>query len=228
MKNNVSTKKFMGKEVRVVNDEYVVLKDMFGALGRLRSDGQIESTDRRKIKNFMDMSIVCAGETFTITSKSNKSKSRETQDVECIRIEDTSILFTQFEPTSRAGQEAHDTWIEFMKFVKDLLIANDVHKYIFADKKYQTNCHEKIDELDGKPVIMNVAVARIMGKICGISEPLYKKDLTLYQDKTTIDLLEAHRFVTDKFINAYEFTDSHKAAEEMALKLAIKKFGLDK
>ena len=50
-------KKFLGKDVRIVTvgyDEYIVLKDMFDVLGRLRpTDGQIHGDDRNKLKNVM-------------------------------------------------------------------------------------------------------------------------------------------------------------------------------
>ena len=35
MKNKVEIKEFLGMEVRVVNNEWIILKDMFNALGRL-------------------------------------------------------------------------------------------------------------------------------------------------------------------------------------------------
>ena len=53
MKNKVEMKNFMGTEVRVINDEYIVLKDMFRALGRLNTVHQIETTDRNKLSQFL-------------------------------------------------------------------------------------------------------------------------------------------------------------------------------
>ena len=51
--NNVKIKKFLGMEVRIVNEEYIVLKDVFSALGRLDNKNQIVSTDRNKLKEFL-------------------------------------------------------------------------------------------------------------------------------------------------------------------------------
>lgn len=58
MKNKVEKKVFLSMEVRIVNEEYIVLKDMFSALGRLTTEGKIHSDDRKKIKEFAEMGIV--------------------------------------------------------------------------------------------------------------------------------------------------------------------------
>ena len=50
--------------------------------------------------------------------------------------------------------------------------------------------------------------------------------MKIYQNQTTIDLLEVREFVFNKFVNAYEFTNSHKTSKEMALKLAKKKYDI--
>ena len=85
--NNVKIKKFLGMEVRIVNEEYIVLKDVFRALGRLDNKNQIVSTDRNKLKEFLiDINKLCDSKTFTITSKSKKSKSRDYQEVDCLNI----------------------------------------------------------------------------------------------------------------------------------------------
>ena len=73
--NNVKIKKFLGMEVRIVNEEYIVLKDVFSALGRLDNKTQIVSTDRNKLQEFLiDINKLCDSKTFTITSKSKKIK----------------------------------------------------------------------------------------------------------------------------------------------------------
>ena len=88
--NNVKIKKFLGMEVRIVNEEYIVLKDVFSALGRLDNKNQIVSTDRNKLKEFLiDINKLCDSKTFTITSKSKKSKSRDYQEVDCLNISTT-------------------------------------------------------------------------------------------------------------------------------------------
>ena len=45
--------KFLGEDVRIVdfnNIEYIVVKDIFKALGRLNSNGGTNNDDRKKIK----------------------------------------------------------------------------------------------------------------------------------------------------------------------------------
>lgn len=56
--------------VGIVNDEYIVLKDMFNALGRLRDDNQIQTPNRSKVNELIEFGIISAGKNITITSKS--------------------------------------------------------------------------------------------------------------------------------------------------------------
>ena len=71
------TKKFMNiADVRVIQvgiKEYVVLKDVFNALGRLTSGGQIETSDRRTLANFL-LGMKLDSETFTIDLKGGGNK----------------------------------------------------------------------------------------------------------------------------------------------------------
>lgn len=228
--NNVKIKKFLGMEVRIVNEEYIVLKDVFSALGRLDNKNQIVSTDRNKLKEFLiDINKLCDSKTFTITSKSKKSKSRDYQEVDCLNISTIPIVLTQFKPTKAKGEQALDIWRKFMIFVNDLLESLEVYKYIIIDKdKQKTNTEILIDN-GGKPMIANKMTNQIMAELIGIYpdiKEIKKDELKIYQDQTTIDLLEVRDFVYTKFINAYEFTGSHKDSKQMALKLAKRKYGI--
>ena len=228
--NNVKIKKFLGMEVRIVNDEYIVLKDVFSALGRLDNKNQIVSTDRNKLKEFLiDINKLCDSKTFTITSKSKKSKSRDYQEVDCLNISTIPIVLTQFKPTKAKGEQALDIWRKFMIFVNDLLESLEVYKYIIIDKdKQKTNTEILIDN-GGKPMIANKMTNQIMAELIGIYpdiKEIKKDELKIYQDQTTIDLLEVRDFVYTKFINAYEFTGSHKDSKQMALKLSKRKYGI--
>lgn len=223
-------KNFMGvADVRVVEvgrDEYVVCKDMFDALGLVKEDGTWTNS-REKMLEFLDIvGKTSDHQTFGVTSKSNKSKSRETQMVECLNVETAPLVITQFKPTARRGKEALDRWIEFMNFVDSLLRYHECHKFIFLDKDHQKSAIEEIAEAGGKPVIVNQQVNRIMGELIlgEDSFPITKDELKIYQPQVSIDLLSVREFVLDKFKNAYEFTNSHKEAYEMALKLAKKKY----
>ena len=228
--NNVKIKKFLGMEVRIVNEEYIVLKDVFSALGRLDDKNQIVSTDRNKLKEFLiDINKLCDSKTFTITSKSKKSKSRDYQEVDCLNISIIPIVLTQFKPTKAKGEQALDIWRKFMIFVNDLLESLEVYKYIIIDKdKQKTNTEILIDN-GGKPMIANKMTNQIMAELIGIYpdiKEIKKDELKIYQDQTTIDLLEVRDFVYTKFINAYEFTGSHKDSKQMALKLSKRKYGI--
>ena len=167
--NNVKIKKFLGMEVRIVNEEYIVLKDVFSALGRLDNKNQIVSTDRNKLKEFLiDINKLCDSKTFTITSKSKKSKSRDYQEVDCLNISTIPIVLTQFKPTKAKGEQALDIWRKFMIFVNDLLESLEVYKYIIIDKdKQKTNTEILIDN-GGKPMIANKMTNQIMAELIGV------------------------------------------------------------
>ncbi|WP_195515432.1 hypothetical protein [Paraclostridium bifermentans] len=230
MVNKIENKKFLGMEVRVVNQEYIVLKDMFNALGRLSDKGQIQTAERNKLKEFLnDINRETASKSFTISSK-GKKHSKEEQDVECLRLDAVPIVLTQFKPTKAKGEEALNIWRDFMKFVDGLLSSLEVYKYIVTDKEKQKSHMQILIDEGGKTVVANQQVNIIMAKLIGVYDKgiktLKKDELKIYQDQTTIDLLEVREFVMSKFVNAYEFTNSHKTAGEMALKLAIKKYNL--
>lgn len=67
-------KKFLGKDVRVITvglKQYIILKDMFEVLGRVKEDGQIQTTDRNKLHKFLkDIDKLCDSEELIVTSKS--------------------------------------------------------------------------------------------------------------------------------------------------------------
>lgn len=229
MSNKVEKKWFMGMEVRVVNDEYIVLKDMFSALGRVKDDGTWTNEKNKMAKFLEDVGKTTDHQLLVVTSK-GKKQSRETQEFDCMRLETVPIVLTQFRPTNsnkRSSDEnelALKTWREFMMFVDDILTSLEVHKYIVTDKKVQLDHHALISELGGKPVVENQMVNQIMAQLIGIDGSVKKEELRLYQNQTTIDLLEVRDYIMTKFENAYEFTGSHSQAKDMTLKLALKKY----
>ena len=230
-KNKVENKMFLGMEVRVVNNEYMVLKDMFAALGRLSDKGQIQTAERNKLKEFLyDIGKETDSTTFTITSK-GKKQSREEQDLECLKLDTVPIVLTQFKPTKAKGEEALNIWCSFMKFVDGLLSSLEVYKYIITDKEKQKDHMQTLIDEGGKTIIANQQVNIIMAKLIGVYDKgiktIKKEELRIYQNQITIDLLEVRDFVMQKFINAFEFTGSHKQAGEMTLKLALKKYDLN-
>lgn len=225
--NKVEVKSFLGMEVRVVNNEYIVLKDMFKALGRLDDKEQIRTAERNKIDELLDiLDKTTDSKSFTITLK-GKKQSREYQEVECLKLETVPIILTQFKPTARVGELALQTWIKFMKFVDELLTSLEVYKFIVVDKERQKEHIVEITELGGSPTITNQQVNSIMAELIGVDGRVTKDELKNFQPQTTVDLLEVREFVLDKFVNAYEFTGSHKTAREMTTKLALKKYNLE-
>lgn len=223
--NKIEIKKFLGiVDVRIVNSEWIVLKDMFQALGRVKEDGTWTDEKNKAIEFLKGIEKESDLESFVVTSKTSKKKSRETQEVECLKLATAPIILTQFKPTARKGEEALKSWFEFMKFVDRILAQLEVYQYIITDKKKQLDHAEMIHEMGGKPMLQNMAVNRIMGKLIGVDFPIKKDELKEYQIQTTIDLLEVRDFVMTKFENAYEITESHSEAEKVALRLALKKY----
>lgn len=231
MNSKIQIKKFLGMEVRIVDEEYIILKDMFSALGRLRTDGQLEGKDTNKLKEFLnDINKICDVKSFQITSKSSKTKSRETQEMECLNINTVPIVLTQFKPTARKGEEALNIWKKFMIFVDDLLSSLEVYKYIIVDKDKQKSNTQILIDNGGVPVIANKMTNQIMAELIGVYpdiKEIKKDELKIYQPQTTIDLLDVREFVYNKFVNAYEFTNSHKESKEMVSILAKKKYNIN-
>lgn len=229
MVNKIEIKKFLGMEVRVVNEEYIVLKDMFSALGRVKSDGTWTNEKKKTLELLEDLDKMTAHQTLVVTSKGRKH-SREGQEMDCLKLDSVPIVLTQFKPTKAKGEEALNTWRKFMKFVDNLLSSLEVYKYIIVDKEKQKDHMQTLIDEGGKTVIANQQVNIIMAKLIGVYDQgiktIKKDELKIYQNQITIDLLEVREFVMQKFVNAFEFTGSHKSAGEMALKLAFKKYNL--
>lgn len=59
-------KSFFGVDVRVVNDDWIVEKDMFGALGKTREDGQVKGEDRDKVRDILILLGFKPVETFIV------------------------------------------------------------------------------------------------------------------------------------------------------------------
>lgn len=225
--NKVEIKNFLGSEVRVVNNEYIVLKDMFNALGRVKEDGTWTS-ERKKMLNFLEgIEKLTDHETLVVTSK-GKKKSREYQEVECLKIETVPVVLTQFKPTNRKGKEAIDKWFEFMKFVNELLVSVKAHKFIIEDTELEKIDRDRLHKLGGSAMKMATMVNYAMGVIItGEKIKIKKDDLKSYQNQTTIDLLEARRYWIEEFIRAYKITKSHSESNRLALEFTLEHYGLN-
>lgn len=222
------TKKFFNEEGRFINAngfEWLILKDMFNWLGRLTDKQQIETTDRRKLDKFLEnINRKCDSKSFTITLKSSKNKSRETQTVDCIKIDTVPMVLTQFEPTKRAGEEKHRQWCELMKFINNILMELEVYKFITVDKDYQKDCMTRLQKIKGDVtqkdfILVNKDIARVMGELVKVDIPLYKNDLKEYMNQTTVDLLKVREESLDAYLNFYELFQNYKDAYESTLKV---------
>ena len=221
-------------EVRVVNEEWIVLKDMFNALGRVKENGGWTNSKDTLKKFLIDIDKECDYQLLVVTSKTKNIKSRDMQEVDCLKLETVPIILTQFRPinsnkrSKEQNEEALNTWRKFMKFIDNLLIELEVHKFIITDKEVQKDETERLVEADGKPLLFNNQVNIIMAKLIGVYDKgikkLSKDELKVYQPQTVVDLLEVREYVSDKFVNAFEFTHSHKESAEMAEKLARIKY----
>lgn len=75
-------KKFLGKDVRVITvglNQYIILKDMFGILGKLDKNNQIDHKDRNKLKKFLAVKGLPDIFKLNISTKSPKLKARKRQ-----------------------------------------------------------------------------------------------------------------------------------------------------
>lgn len=229
------TKKFMNETGRFINvegEEWLVVKDMFNWLGRLRKDGQIEGDDRDKLNNFLeDINQISAVGSYHITSKGRK-QSREVQKVDCIKIDVVPMVLTQFKPTKRAGEERLNIWRELMQFINNILMELEVHKFITVDKDYQKDCMERLKAIvpdscpDNVYKTVNNHIAMIMGQLMSMNSPIYKKDITQFNNQTTVDLLVVREEALDLYLTMYELTNSFEQSYNNTLNVMKKRHNI--
>lgn len=223
--NKVEIKNFLGSEVRVVNNEYMVLKDMFEALGRVKEDGTW-TDEKNKMDKFLDgINQKEFHETLVVLVKQGRAKVEK--EIECLKLEVVPVVLTQFKPTNRKGKEAIDKWFEFMKFVNELLVSAKAHKFIIEDTELEKIDRDRLHKLGGKPMIMAGMANTAMGIIItGEKIKIGKDDLKSYQNQITIDLLECRRYFINEFINAYKILKSHSKANKYALQFVMEHYGI--
>ena len=118
--------KFLDEDVRLVlidRKTYIVVKDMFRVLGRLRKDGQIEGNDKNRIEKVLfnldqrtqmfkkkiytnidtpecgvDQTVANTG-LCNVEKTHNTSKARKTQEMDLLNIELVPIVLIKFEPS---------------------------------------------------------------------------------------------------------------------------------
>ena len=224
--NKVEIKNFLGSEVRIINNEYMVLKDMFEALGRVKEDGTW-TDEKNKMDKFLDgINQKEYHETLVVLVKQGRAKVEK--EIECLKLEGVPVVLNQFKPTNRKGKEAIDKWFEFMKFVNELLVSAKAHKFIIEDTELEKIDRDRLHKLGGKPMIMAGMANTAMGIIItGEKIKIGKDDLKSYQNQITIDLLECRRYFIEEFIRAYKITKSHGQANRLALEFTLEHYGLN-
>ena len=224
--NKVEIKNFLGSEVRIINNEYMVLKDMFEALGRVKEDGTW-TDEKNKMDKFLDgINQKEFHETLVVLVKQGRAKVEK--EIECLKLEVVPVVLTQFKPTNRKGKEAIDKWFEFMKFVNELLVSAKAHKFIIEDTELEKIDRDRLHKLGGSPMKMATMVNYAMGIIItGEKIKIGKDDLKSYQNQITIDLLECRRYFIEEFIRAYKITKSHGQANRLALEFTLEHYGLN-
>lgn len=228
-------KKFLGKDVRVITvelNQYIILKDMFGILGKLDKNNQIDHRDRNKLSEFLKLiGKECDRESFPISSK-GKKRSKEIQNMDCLLLETVPIVLTQFKPTARRGQDVLNEWITFIKWIDNLLREHEAYKVILKDKEEQKTVAKTItEETDGKMVVINTQISIIMANLIGVYDKGIKKinkdELKIYQPQVTIDLIEIRQEALKIFEQQYLVLEDYKQASDFTVAYMKKKYHLD-
>lgn len=226
------TKKFFNEEgrfIRTNEGEWIVLKDMFNWLGRVKADGTWTNEKNKTLKFLKNIDQISAHQSLVVTSKTEKSKSREKQEVDCLKIDIVPMVLTQFEPTARAGKERHEQWCDLMRFINEILMELEVYKFITVDKEYQKDCMSKLAKIipnitQNDYKVFNTNIADVMGVLIGVDIPIFKETLKIYNNQTTVDLLTVREEVLDAYLLFYETFKDYKIAHEHTLKLMKQRY----
>ena len=232
-------KKFMNiADVRVIQvgiKEYVVLKVVFNALGRVEANGKWSDAKHKTFQFLNDIGKIEDGEKLPVLVKQGRTKT--TQEVECLNIETVPMLLTQFRPiasnrrTLEENNKALEKWQEFMRFVNNLLLEHEAYKVIFKDKEEQKHIGYVVtQDMDKSMVIVNTHVAIIMAKLIGVYDQGIKKitkdELKIYQPRVTIDLIEVRQEALKLYQEFLLAFDDYKMAIDGVLNCLKRKYRL--
>ena len=240
--------KFLGEDVRIVDYGYhkrfMVKKDMFKALGKLKTNGDIIDNDNIKYKELIDDLELEEGKDYINKlmikvkisdplKKGGTSKARNTQQVDLINIEQVPIMLTQFKPTKKAKDYDNKLkiWRDFMKFVNSILQDYHMEDYIIEDKeewKRDTllfNGDEKVAMIANRQT--NINMAKILGVYDQGIKYINKNELKKYNSQTTMDLLAIRQELYHEYSNLYSMFESKKIAMVGSLNKIIKKYKLE-
>ena len=240
--------KFLGEDVRIVDYGYhkrfMVKKDMFKALGKLKTNDDIIDNDNIKYKELIDDLELEEGKDYINKlmikvkisdplKKGGTSKARNTQQVDLINIVQVPIMLTQFKPTKKAKDYDNKLkiWRDFMKFVNSILQDYHMEDYIIEDKeewKRDTllfNGDEKVAMIANRQT--NINMAKILGVYDQGIKYINKNELKKYNSQTTMDLLAIRQELYHEYSSLYSIFESKKIAMVGSLNKIIKKYKLE-
>ena len=240
--------KFLGEDVRIVDYGYhkrfMVKKDMFKALGKLKTNGDIIDNDNIKYKELIDdleleegidyiNKLMIKVKISDTLKKGGTSKARNTQQVDLINIVQVPIMLTQFKPTKKAKDYDNKLkiWRDFMKFVNSILQDYHMEDYIIEDKeewKRDTllfNGDEKVAMIANRQT--NINMAKILGVYDQGIKYINKNELKKYNSQTTMDLLAIRQELYHEYSSLYSIFESKKIAMVGSLNKIIKKYKLE-
>lgn len=230
-------KKFLGKDVRVITvelNQYIILKDMFNVLGRVKNDGTW-TNEKNKLLEFLKLIGKLSDHQELVVSSKGKKRSKEIQNVECLLLETVPIILTQFKPINSNKRSKEDNkkilneWVEFIKWIDNLLREHEAYKVILKDKEEQKTVAKTItEETDGKMVVINTQISIIMAKLIGVYDKGIKKinkdELKIYQPQVTIDLIEIRQEALKIFEQQYLVLEDYKQASDFTVAYMKKKY----
>ena len=130
-------KYFLGEPVRVIevnNVEYLICKDMFSVLGRVRADGSWDDA-KKKLFNFTKPSrTIQDPENFGALVEQGKIQTR--QEVLCIRLEDAPIIASQYRPP-QTKPLVLQKWYDFIDWLNILIKENSESNPVIKDKNME-------------------------------------------------------------------------------------------
>lgn len=107
-KVKVEIKEFMGMDVRVIENEWMVLKDMFSALGRVREDGTW-TYEKKKLLKFLE---VLDKKDHHRLLGAVPVKKGQVENIECLKIDIAPLILTQYKPTKEKEYKSVERMVQ--------------------------------------------------------------------------------------------------------------------
>lgn len=189
-----------------VQNRWIPIQHFFRCLNRLRSDGQVEGTDRDRLNEFItkDLGMQFAVESFNIE---NGTGSGSVQDKDCIRLDVLALTVTQFKPSKRKGTAALLIWRTYMQWLNSLLNQVNAVELLIRDEKIATQ-EKYINSISKRSVKGNT----LNDVVCatGINRAIIENfcyEQGWYERKNGCVIILKPKFVAALRKNALGFTD---------------------